>query len=224
MREPVALDRSCYSPRSVAQQATFLGETEPRAARPLGASPRVRQLGAIRGLSTQSVTEARGRCRSGPAVGVRDVERPGPCQARRDRGRHEEGLPNLRCADGNRDRRERDFGRVSGTLSHMLNHDYLAQTLRRPLPTKDGGTLHTVADAANHIVALPEDRRRSHWDRTVQLLLDMADPSEISRQLELALFYDRQLDLRTRTSTYCCLARVCSSKAFRQIGLLRRGN
>ena len=92
-------------------------------------------------------------------------------------------------------------GRVSGTMSHMLNHDYLAQSLRRPLPTKDGGTLRTVADAANYIVALPEDRRRTHWDRTVQLLLDMADPSEISRQLELALFYDRQLNLRMRTST-----------------------
>ena len=88
-----------------------------------------------------------------------------------------------------------------GILSHMLNHGYLAQTLRRPLPTKDGGTLRTVADAANYIVALPEDRRRSHWDRTVQLLLDMADPSEISRQLELALFYDRQLNLKTPTST-----------------------
>ena len=25
----------------------------------------------------------------------------------------------------------------------MLNHGYLPQTLRRPLPTKDGGTLHT---------------------------------------------------------------------------------
>jgi len=36
----------------------------------------------------------------------------------------------------------------------MLNHGYLAQRLRRPLPTKDGGTLHTVADAANYIVAL----------------------------------------------------------------------
>jgi hypothetical protein len=55
----------------------------------------------------------------------------------------------------------------------MLNHGYLDQTLRRPLPTKDGGTLRIVADAANYIVALPEDRRRTHWDRTVQLLLDM---------------------------------------------------
>jgi hypothetical protein len=82
----------------------------------------------------------------------------------------------------------------------MLNHDYLPQSLRRPLPTKDG-TLRTVADAANYIVALPEDRRRTHWDRTVQLLLDMADSSEISRQLELALFYDRQLNLKKPTST-----------------------
>jgi hypothetical protein len=53
-----------------------------------------------------------------------------------------------------------------------------------------------VADAANYIVALPEDRRRTHWDRTAQLLLDLADASEISRQLELALFYDRQLNLK----------------------------
>ena len=78
----------------------------------------------------------------------------------------------------------------------MLNRGYLAQTLRQPLPTKDGGTLRTVADAANYIVALPEDRRRTHWDRTAQLLLDLADASEISRQLELALFYDRQLNLK----------------------------
>jgi hypothetical protein len=61
--------------------------------------------------------------------------------------------------------------------------------------------LRCVADAANYILALPEERRRTHWDRTVQLLLDMAEPSEISRQLELALFYDRQLNLRMRTST-----------------------
>jgi hypothetical protein len=59
------------------------------------------------------------------------------------------------------------------------------------------GTLRTVADAAKYIVALSEDRRRTHWDRTAQLPLDLADSSEISRQLELALFYDRQLNLKT---------------------------
>jgi hypothetical protein len=39
----------------------------------------------------------------------------------------------------------------------MLNHGYLAQRLRRPLPTKDGGTLRTMGDAANYIIALPEE-------------------------------------------------------------------
>ena len=97
---------------------------------------------------------------------------------------------------GNRDRRKGNSG-LFEVYSRMLNHGYLAQTLRRPLPTKDGGTLRTLADAANYILALPEDRRRTHWDRTVHLLLDMADPSEISRQLELALFYDRQLNLKS---------------------------
>src|SRR6476660_9774335 len=70
----------------------------------------------------------------------------------------------------------------------MLNHGYLAQRLRRPLPTKDGGTLRTVGDAANYIVALPQDRRRTHWDRAAQLLLDLADASEISRQLDSPCF------------------------------------
>ena len=78
----------------------------------------------------------------------------------------------------------------------MLNHGYLAQRLRRPLSTKDGGTLRTVGDAANYIVALPEDRRRTHWDRAAPLLLDLADASAISRQLVLVLFYDRQLNLK----------------------------
>jgi hypothetical protein len=54
-----------------------------------------------------------------------------------------------------------------------------------------------VADAAKYIVALSEDWRRARWDRTAQLLLDLANSSEISRQLELALFYDRQLSLKT---------------------------
>jgi hypothetical protein len=39
VRESVALNRSKRPPRERARQATFLGRTEPRAARPLGASP-----------------------------------------------------------------------------------------------------------------------------------------------------------------------------------------
>jgi hypothetical protein len=72
-------------------------------------------------------------------------------------------------------RESRAVDRFWGYLSEMLNHGYIAQSLRRPLPTKDGGTLRTLADAANYIVALPEDRRGAHWDRTAQLILDLAD-------------------------------------------------
>ena len=74
----------------------------------------------------------------------------------------------------------------------MLNHGYLAQTLRRALPTKDGGTLRTVADAANYIVALPEDRRRS-------IGTALFNSSWIWRthpRSAAALFYDRQLNLK----------------------------
>ena len=98
-------------------------------------------------------------------------------------------------------RREREFG-PSFRYTVAYAEPRLSRPVAAPTPADEGGgTLRTVADAANYIVALPEDRRRTHWDRAVQLLLDMADPSEISRQLEIALFYDRQLNLRMRTST-----------------------
>ena len=83
----------------------------------------------------------------------------------------------------------------------MFRPEHLAENLRRPLPTKDGGVLRTVADAANYMVALPGDRRLAHWQRAAQLLLDGADASEISRQIELALFYDRKLDLKASKGT-----------------------
>ena len=72
-----------------------------------------------------------------------------------------------------------------------------------PTPADEGrGTLHTGPSRPIKL-ALPEHRRRSHWDRTVRLLLDMADPSEISRQLELVLFYDRQLNLKRPPQHTC---------------------
>ena len=49
--------------------------------------------------------------------------------------------------------------------------------------------------------SLPTGKWLSSSDRAAQLLLDLADASEISRQLELALFYDRQLNLKSPTST-----------------------
>ena len=73
---------------------------------------------------------------------------------------------------------------------------YLSRKLTRPLPTKDGGTLHTVLDARTYMVGLSKDReRRSQWQRAAELLLAEVDVDALSRQIELALFYDAKLDL-----------------------------
>ena len=67
----------------------------------------------------------------------------------------------------------------------MLNHDYVAQSLRRPLPTKDGGVLRTSDPFG---IALFD----SFWIwRTLP---------RSAAKLELALFYDRQLNLKKTTS------------------------
>jgi hypothetical protein len=80
----------------------------------------------------------------------------------------------------------------------MPTSGYLSQSLRRPLPTKDDGILRTVADAAGYMMALSTDRQRAHWQRAARLILDEAHADDLSRQVEFALFYDRQLDLRSR--------------------------
>jgi hypothetical protein len=77
----------------------------------------------------------------------------------------------------------------------MPTSGYLSQSLRRPLPTKDDGILRTVADAAGYMMALSKGRQRAHWQRAARLILDEAHADDLSRQVELALFYDRQLDL-----------------------------
>jgi hypothetical protein len=80
----------------------------------------------------------------------------------------------------------------------MPTSGYLSQSLRRPLPTKDDGILLTVADSASYMMALSQDRQRAHWQRAARLLLEEALVHDFSRQVELALFYDRQIDLRSR--------------------------
>ena len=79
----------------------------------------------------------------------------------------------------------------------MPTSGYLSQSLRRPLPIKDDGILRTVADAAAYMMGLSKDRQREHWGRAARLLLEEAPVHDLSRQIELALFYDRQLDLRS---------------------------
>jgi hypothetical protein len=73
---------------------------------------------------------------------------------------------------------------------------YLKRRLPRPLPTKDGGILYTVADVRSYTLRLPESRsNRRYWQRACHLLLDQADVAALGPQVELALFCDAQLDI-----------------------------
>lgn len=54
----------------------------------------------------------------------------------------------------------------------MLRPAYLSQKLARPLPTKDGGTLRTVAEARAYMLGLSKARElRAQWQRAAELLL-----------------------------------------------------
>ena len=78
----------------------------------------------------------------------------------------------------------------------MLRPAYLSQKLARPLPTKDRGILHTVENARTYMLALPKHRQiKGQWQHAVALLLTHGDVVDLTRQVELALFYDAKLDL-----------------------------
>jgi hypothetical protein len=79
--------------------------------------------------------------------------------------------------------------------SMLLRPEYLSQKLDRPLPTKDGGTLRTVLDARTYMLGLSKDREHSaRWQRTAELLLAEADVGALTKQVELALFFEAKLD------------------------------
>jgi hypothetical protein len=72
---------------------------------------------------------------------------------------------------------------------------YLSRKLARSLPTKDGGTLRTVAVARDYMLALSKSRElRAQWQHAAELLLAQTDVADLSKQVELALFYDAKLD------------------------------
>jgi hypothetical protein len=61
---------------------------------------------------------------------------------------------------------------------------------------KDGGVLRTVKDARTYMLGLSKDRElRQQWQHACELLLAEADIAALSRQIELALFYDAKLIL-----------------------------
>jgi hypothetical protein len=64
------------------------------------------------------------------------------------------------------------------------------------VPTKNGGTLHTILDVCTYMLGLSKDRElRTQWQHAVALLLAQAEVDIFSRQVELALFFDAKLDL-----------------------------
>ena len=75
-----------------------------------------------------------------------------------------------------------------------MSRAYLSRKLTRPLPTKDGGTLRTVLDARANMLRLSKDRERSaRWQRAAELLLAEADIGALTKQVELALFFEAKL-------------------------------
>jgi hypothetical protein len=78
----------------------------------------------------------------------------------------------------------------------LLRPEYLSQRLDRPLPTKDGGTLHTIAQAVDYMTGIGKKREvLNHWQRVAKLVLAKDDVVTVSRALELALFMDARLDV-----------------------------
>ena len=53
-----------------------------------------------------------------------------------------------------------------------MSRAYLSKKLTRPLPTKDGGTLRTVADARAYMLGLSKQRElQTRWQRVAGLTL-----------------------------------------------------
>jgi hypothetical protein len=78
----------------------------------------------------------------------------------------------------------------------LLRPEYLSQNLDRPLPTKDGGTLHTIAQAVEYMTSIGKKRElRTQWQRVAKLILAKEDVLTVSRALELALFMDAKLEV-----------------------------
>ena len=83
------------------------------------------------------------------------------------------------------------------TTQMAFSPEYLAEQLTPyPLPTKDGGMLHTIGDARGYMLALStEGEWRDYWKDAYRLLVIGADAAAITQQVQLALSRDGQLDV-----------------------------
>src|SRR6516225_3304550 len=68
----------------------------------------------------------------------------------------------------------------------MLSPTYLTKKLTSPIPTKDGGTLSTIGEACEYMVAIGKDR---------ELILQEADVAALSSRVRLAVLKDAKLDV-----------------------------
>jgi hypothetical protein len=57
-------------------------------------------------------------------------------------------------------------------------------------PARDGTVLRTIGEAANYVLALPQEQveQCNRWRHAAQLLLAQADVAAVSHQVHLALF------------------------------------
>jgi hypothetical protein len=78
----------------------------------------------------------------------------------------------------------------------MLHPDYLSRNLTSPIPTKDGGTLHTIGEACEYLAAIGKEReQRRHWQQVRELMLQEADVAVVSRRVRLAVLKDAKVDV-----------------------------
>jgi hypothetical protein len=73
------------------------------------------------------------------------------------------------------------------------------RTHSRPLHTRDGQTIRTLADARQFAEDLPNNySQRNHWQRAAKLMLAASEGGSIAEapaQIERALFLDIRLDV-----------------------------
>jgi ribulose 1,5-bisphosphate synthetase/thiazole synthase len=79
----------------------------------------------------------------------------------------------------------------------VFSPNYLAERLTPyPLPTKNGGVLHTIGDVRAYMLALSTEREwRDHWKAAYRLLVHGAGAAAMTQRVHLALSRDGEFDV-----------------------------
>ena len=86
---------------------------------------------------------------------------------------------------------------IACDVMKLPSRAYLRTALSQPLPARDrGAPLQTIEDVVDYMAALPREREmRAYWQCAAGSILDQAAVAEVSRRIQLALFFDGKLDL-----------------------------